>query len=432
MQIEELYQYFLKSSGVSTDTRNISPNSIFFALKGANFNGNTFSRKALESGATMAIVDETPDQPDERIVLVKDVLKTLQQLASYHRKKVSATIIGLTGSNGKTTTKELMAAVLRKKFRVHATAGNLNNHIGVPLTLLSMPSGTEIAIIEMGANQPDDIKELCEIAAPDCGLITNIGNAHLQGFGNREGVIRAKSQLFDHLRKKDGLVFVNSSDPTIAALSEGMKSFRYSSGSEPGDITGKLCGRDLKISFEWKHDDFNSGEIQTQMTGGYNLPNLLAAVSAGKYFGVEKHLISEALREYEPRNNRSQIKETEKNILILDAYNANPSSVAAALNDFARIHSTKKYIVLGDMLELGTESSRAHAEILDLIQQLALTGIVVGPEFKKATENLSTAVIAFESTDAAARFLQKETLSGLHILIKGSRSMQLEKLVPEL
>lgn len=432
MQIEELYQYFLKSSGVSTDTRNISPNSIFFALKGANFNGNTFSRKALESGATMAIVDETPDQPDERIVLVEDVLKTLQQLASFHRHKASATIIGLTGSNGKTTTKELMAAVLRKKFRVHATAGNLNNHIGVPLTLLSMPSGTEIAIIEMGANQPDDIKELCEIADPDCGLITNIGNAHLQGFGNREGVIRAKSQLFDHLRKKDGLVFVNNSDPTIAALSEGMKSFRYSSGSEPGDITGKLCGRDLKISFEWKHDDFNSGEIQTQMTGGYNLPNLLAAVSAGKYFGVEKHLISEALQEYEPRNNRSQIKETEKNILILDAYNANPSSVAAALSDFARIKSTNKYFILGDMLELGAESSIAHAEILDLIQQLALTGIVVGPEFKKATENLSTAVIAFETTDAAARFLQKETLSGLHILIKGSRSMQLEKLVPEL
>lgn len=432
MQIEELYQYFLKSLGVSTDTRNISPNSIFFALKGANFNGNSFSNNALEAGASLAIVDEITDQPDERIVLVEDVLKTLQRLASYHRHKASATIIGLTGSNGKTTTKELLAAVLRKKFRVHATAGNLNNHIGVPLTLLSMPAGAEIAIVEMGANQPDDIKELCEIADPDYGLITNIGNAHLQGFGNRAGVIRAKSQLFDHLRKKDGMVFIHSSDSTIAALSEGMKSFRYSTGSEPGDVTGKLCGSDLKISFEWSLDGFNSGEIQTQMTGGYNLPNLLAAVSAGAYFGVDHPLISEALREYEPRNNRSQIKETEKNILILDAYNANPSSVAAALNDFARIQSTKKYFVLGDMLELGTESSRAHSEILELIQQLELNGIVVGPEFKKAAESHSTIAIAFETTEAASRFLQESTLSGYHILIKGSRGMQLERLVPDL
>ncbi len=432
MKIEELYRHFKESTGVSTDTRNIQSNSIFFALKGANFNGNKFSTQALESGAMLAVVDEARFRPNDRIVLVENVLETLQQLAAFHRQQISVTVIGLTGSNGKTTTKELIAAVLRKKYKVHSTAGNLNNHIGVPLTLLKMPIDTELAIIEMGANQPNDIRELCDIANPDVGMITNIGNAHLQGFGNREGVIKAKGQLFNHLRKINGLVFVHSSDTTLVEMSDGMKNFTYSTGSESGKVKGQLVGHSLRVAFEWSCDNFQSGKIQTQLTGGYNLSNLLAAASIGIHFGIDGRDISAALAEYEPQNNRSQIKKTAENTLILDAYNANPSSVAAALKDFALIHAEKKFFILGDMLELGNESSKAHEEVLKTIQQLNLKGFVVGQEFKTAVNRIDSSTLSFDNTEVAADYLRTNKLSGFHILIKGSRGIQLEKLVPEL
>lgn len=430
MTINELYALFLKTNGVCTDTRNLIPGSIFFALKGDNFNANQFTNQAVEKGCALAIADETPERPDDRIIVVENVLETLQALGQHHRRQFEIPVIGLTGSNGKTTTKELMAAVLNKKFKVHATKGNLNNHIGVPLTLLSMSLDTDIAIIEMGANNPDDIGELCEIAEPNYGMITNIGRAHIEGFGSIEGVSKAKGQLFEYLQMHNRLVFVNSSDPKVTELCIDMKQFTYSTDNDSADVFGKLTSPGLQISFEWQTNYYRSGNVQTQLTGGYNLPNLLAAACVGTYFKVDPESISQALAQYQPSNNRSQIQKTDHNTLILDAYNANPTSVEKALRDFAAVEVPgEKMIIIGDMLELGTESDEAHNAIIALIEELHLNGILVGTLFKKAVTRSASEITSFENTGETKEYLNKNTPRNQYILIKGSRGIQLEKLV---
>jgi len=431
MTIEELYQLYRAANNlVCTDTRNIIPGSIFFALKGANFNGNSFANEALNQGCKYAVVDESPEKPHTNIVVVPNVLLTMQQLATHHRRQFDIPVIGLTGSNGKTTTKELMAAVLSSKFKVHATAGNLNNHIGVPLTLLSMPLNTQVAIIEMGANQPNDIGELCQIAEPTHGLITNIGRAHLEGFGSVKGIMRAKGQLFDFIRSHGGEVFVHISDPVVKEMASGIPQFTYSSDDQPADVSGKIASPELQVKFEWSTANQSANKVQTQLTGGYNLPNLLAAVSLGVYFQIEDAAINAALSAYTPKNNRSQIQKTAHNTLILDAYNANPSSMEKALRDFAAIPVRGgKMVILGDMLELGQTSTAEHMHLISLLGQLEITGILVGREFCAAAKQVQSSIPTFEATAGAREHLKSYSPKNTNILIKGSRGIQLEKLV---
>lgn len=413
-----------------TDTRKIIAGSIFFALKGENFNGNKFATQAIEQGCALAVVDEPVDTPTDRIVRLENVLKTLQELANHHRNQFNIPVIGLTGSNGKTTTKELMACVLSKKFKVHATRGNLNNHIGVPLTLLSMPTSTQIALVEMGANNPNDIKELCEIANPNYGLITNIGRAHLEGFGSLEGVARAKVQLFDYIRKTRGTVFLNADDARLAALAEEIEAVSYAQNAK-ADVAGSLLSKGLHISFTWKSRDFQSADIHTHLTGAYNLSNLLAAACVGQHFAVDAEQIATALSEYTPDNNRSQLQKTEHNTLILDAYNANPTSMGLALEDFMNADSPQeKWAILGDMLEGGADSLKEHVAILKRAQQAGLKSLFVGSIFQQAAEQASVSAHVFKDVEAAASYIQKENPQDKLILLKGSRGIGLEKLVP--
>ncbi len=429
MRIDQLYHHFLTSTGVCTDTRNLIEGSLFFALKGANFNGNHFTNQAIEAGCVLALADETPTTPDPRIIVVDNALEVMQQLAAYHRQQLNIPVIGLTGSNGKTTTKELIHAVLQKKYNVHATKGNLNNHIGVPLTLLAMSKETEIAVIEMGANQPDDIKQLCEIADPDYGIITNIGEAHLQGFGSKEGVSRAKGQLFDHIRKRKGTAICNASDALIQELSHGIRKFTYSVDDSRADVQSKLISESVYVGLKWKTNNYSSPPVQTLLVGGYNLPNLLAAIATGIHFNVDYADISAALAEYEPKNNRSQLLKTEKNHILLDAYNANPSSVHAALEDFAQYDHGNRFVIFGDMFELGTRSLSAHQKVLEKLMEHRLRGMVIGKAFLQASVEMTLAEIkVFETTKEAETHLQKQPITDRFILLKGSRGMQLEKL----
>lgn len=431
MHIIELYTMYREvDQKVCTDTRNIIPGSIFFALKGANFNGNTFAPEAIAQGCRYAIVDEPVDNAPSTVIRVENVLKTLQELATHHRRQFKIPIIGLTGSNGKTTTKELMAAVLSRKYKVHATKGNLNNHIGVPLTLLAMREDTEIAIIEMGANGPNDIGELCEIAEPEFGLITNIGRAHLEGFGGVDGVIRAKGQLFDYLRKHHGKVFVHASDYTVVKMAEGLSCYSYSSDANKGEISGRLSPGKLFVTFNWKGKSNEENFVQTKLTGGYNLPNLLAAVAVGNFFDVNAADINAGLEHYVPRNNRSQVQKTADNTLIMDAYNANPSSVEKALTDFASLSfDGEKLAILGDMLELGTESEKEHNAILQLAVERNIPLALVGKAYKAAVKSSLNNFSAFENVDQAAEYFTQHKPVNKLILIKGSRGIQLEKLI---
>lgn len=430
MDINSIYQLFRESNGVCTDTRNILENSLFFALKGDNFNGNEFAVKAIEKGCNYAVVDD-PKLEHERAILVDNVLDTLQELARIHRRSFSIPVIGLTGSNGKTTSKELMSAVLSKKYRCHATSGNLNNHIGVPLTLLSMPDDTDIAIIEMGANQPNDIGELCLIAEPNYGLITNIGRAHLEGFGSVEGIVRAKGQLFDYLRQHGGQVFVHGNDAQVMKMAEGLQAYTYSTDRSPADVSGKLAAKDLHVEFEWQQTNNKNHRVNTQLSGSYNLPNLMAAVAVGLHFEVAGEEINKALSEYQPSNNRSQIKKSEFNTLILDAYNANPTSVALALRDFSAlpVANEKKLAILGDMLELGKESKSDHEKILLQLKKSGIQALLVGSEFTQVAKTVDPGLRTFKDAHAAAEYLRKESPKGFHILIKGSRGIRLEQLV---
>lgn len=435
--VKELYNLFRLYPSISTDTRNILPGSLFFALKGERFNGNVFAQEALEKGAAYAVVDEAPYAVNDRCILVGNVLESLQALARHHRNQLRIPVLGITGSNGKTTTKELVHAVLSGKFNVWATKGNLNNHIGVPLTLLGISSRHEIAIVEMGANHRNEIALLCSIALPTHGLITNIGKAHLEGFGGPEGVLKGKKELYDSLASRNGTAFVNADNSLLTGIAgELPHTIRYGTG-KACDIRGELRSDFPHITFSWqKKGTAEAYEVNSGLSGAYNFENLLAAVCIGDHFGVLPGKIAEGIAAYVPRNNRSQELRRRDRLFILDAYNANPSSMAAALKNLEASPGDNKgkAAILGDMLELGGYAEEEHAAIVSLLGQMDLGhGYLIGPEFYKHRETAyrgaSGSLVFFRDVpEAAAHFreqLPKENL----ILLKGSRGMRLEQLL---
>lgn len=426
MDIEDLYEIYLRNSTICTDTRSITDGCLFFALKGERFNGNSFSSQALNDGALLAIVDEKEYAISENHYLVDDVLTTLQELARHHRSKLNIPIIGITGSNGKTTTKELTHAVLSQEFNCYATRGNLNNHIGVPLSVLEINNSHEIAIIEMGANHVGEIGFLCTISNPTIGLITNIGKAHLEGFGGIEGVIKAKSELYEHLRNYDFPVFVNGDNKLLMNLSEGMIKITYGQ-SESNQVIGNSDEGD-KLTINWKKQNFISCHptIHSNIVGEYNLENALAAICVGDHFGVSVENTKNAIESYLPKNNRSQSLDTENNKLILDAYNANPVSMNAALDNLFKYPETNKIAILGDMKELGEYSLEEHQIIVDRLNEVKLPAYLVGPEFAKTNH---AGINHFESIDDLRKEITKSQIKGAIILVKGSRSVGLEKIV---
>lgn len=420
MTISNIYNIFLKSTGINTDTRTLKRGNLFIALSGDNFNGNKFAKQALDNGATHAIIDDKNYQT-ENTILVDDTLKTLQDLANFHRKSLNIPIIALTGSNGKTTTKELINAVLSEKYNTIATVGNLNNHIGVPLTLLSMSSDTEIGIVEMGANNFNEIALLSEITEPDFGYITNFGKAHLEGFGDIEGVIKAKSELYEHLRVNKKLVFVNSDNIKQIKQSEGTSNYTFSEGKHSN----------TKIEFTEAnplvHISYNNSTIKSNLIGKYNFTNIAAAIAIGEYFNVDGASISSAIENYHPTNNRSQIIHKGSNKIILDAYNANPTSMKAALENFNQLNTTNKALFIGDMFELGTSSNDEHQHIVDYIEEMALKDCyILGKHFSDTTHsNNIKSYIDFKALKKA----MVSNLTNYTILIKGSRGMALERIV---
>lgn len=428
MTIAELYELFRKSSSISTDTRNIKPNSIFFALKGANFNGNQFANDAIEAGAAFAVIDEAAYKTNKRYILVEDTLTTLQNLATFHRQQLDIPILAITGTNGKTTTKELTAAVLSQKYETEFTRGNLNNHIGVPLTLLSMTEETEIGIVEMGANHPGEIAFLCDIALPNYGLITNVGKAHLEGFGSFEGVKVTKSELYRYLQKSGGRIFINQSNPDLMEMAGPGDFISYSSNKDGIGLKGKTEQSSPFLVFKVK---FPKGwlYIKTKLIGNYNLENALAACCIGQYFDIDPLKIQTALTNYTPENNRSQLIQTERNQLLMDAYNANPTSMMAALTNFTTVKASHKTVILGDMLELGENSADEHQKIIDeLIKLKADRTILVGQEFKHC--HLPNNFEQYNTTELAIFSLKENPLHDSFVLIKGSRGIKLEKMVP--
>ncbi len=433
--IQQLYSHFQKYQAICTDTREIKPNAIFFALKGDNFNANQFAEKAIHSGCALAVIDEEQYKIDGRFIVVEDVLTALQELANYHRKQLSIPLIGITGTNGKTTTKELINAVLSQKYKVLATRGNLNNHIGVPLTLLSITKEHQMAIIEMGANHQEEIAMLCNFAEPDFGMITNIGKAHLEGFGGYEGVIKAKREMYDFIKERNGILFVNSDNDLLKKLSDGIKQVNYGTGNE-NEFIGLFEESNPFVHFKCKSktdtDSIdNKQSIKTQLTGKYNFENILAAACIGNYFGVSDEQIKIALENYIPSNNRSQVVQTANNFLLLDAYNANPSSMRAAIENFAEMKQPNKMVILGDMLELGSESAKEHHDIVKLLLQKNISNVVlVGWHFTEACEGSNAKT--FATSGDAYQYLSHLNLKNTTILIKGSRGIKLEKVVDAL
>jgi len=414
MKIETLYTRYSQNYLVDTDTRKIRKGAIYFALKGENFNGNIFAKEALNKGASYCVVDEEKYANSENVLLVDDVLTTLQQLATYHRIQLKIPIIALTGSNGKTTTKELINAVLSKKYSTTATIGNLNNHIGVPLTLLSMTPKTEIGIVEMGANHQKEIEFLCAIANPDYGYITNFGKAHLEGFGSIEGVIEAKSELYAHLKKHQKTAFVNPNDAIQLEKSAGIKQVLFDTKRLHFLEANPL----VKISY---HTEI----IQSNLIGDYNFSNLSAAITIGNYFNVSHANMKEALESYVSSNNRSQVLKTNHNTLLLDAYNANPTSIKAALENFNALEASHKTVILGDMFELGKNSAEEHQNIVDLATFLNFTNCYfVGELFFKTHSD----ALKFKTFEAVSTYLLEHKITDHFILIKGSRGMALERL----
>ena len=422
MIIKKLHQIFLQYPTVCTDTRKIEDNCLFFALKGDNFNGNTYAAEALKKGAAYAVVDEKKYATSDKTILVNDVLQTLQKLASFHRNHCSAKVIGLTGSNGKTTTKELINSVLSKKYKTIATIGNLNNHIGVPLTLLSIRKDTELAIVEMGANHLKEIEFLCSIAQPDFGYITNFGKAHLEGFGSVEGVIKGKSELYDYLIDHKKSIFLNADDPIqLEKLEHYIKKYGFSKDKKDFyKIEFLQANPNVSIRVEKIH-------INSNLIGSYNFTNCCAAILMGKYFNVDLNHIKSAIEAYIPQNNRSQIIEKNGRQIVLDAYNANPSSMKVALENFSNFTGGPKIAFLGDMFELGKTASSEHQYIADLANDLDLEEVfLVGENFY----NTKTTFKKFKDYDAIAAYLSKEKLAtNCNILIKGSRGMALERLL---
>ena len=428
MEIKELYEIYKAHPIVTTDSRNCPEGSIFFALKGETFDGNKFAIAAIEKGCAYAVVDDK-SVVHPKVILVDNVLEILQALARYHREQLDIPFVGVTGTNGKTTTKELVATVLSKKYRVHYTQGNFNNHIGVPLTLLSIKPDCEMAVIEMGANHPGEIKTLANIALPTCGLITNVGKAHLEGFGSLEGVINTKKELYDNLAERGGYVFVNAANPLLMNVLCGVKYTTYSSSAEmSANVNGRLLRCAPYVEFEW-----NNRHISTHFVGAYNLDNMLAAITVGLHFGVSEDDICSAISDYIPANNRSQLTKTERNTLIVDAYNANPTSMMAAIDNFELMEGENKVAILGDMLELGEQSILEHQTIVRrLINSKIEKVILVGKEFKKVCEELG--VDKFEIVDSLNETFnsQLSILNSKLILLKGSNGIGLYKLIPYL
>ncbi len=432
ISIEQLYSLFSQcQQKICTDTRKTEQGAIFFSLKGEHFNANSFAASAIEQGCAYAIVDEVSYANGQTILLVPDVLLALQELARYHRQQLRIPVIGITGSNGKTTNKELIHAVLSKKYRTLATKGNLNNHIGVPLTLLSVTASHEIAIIEMGANHQGEIAMLCEIAMPGYGLITNIGKAHLEGFGGEEGVKKGKSELYKYIHAHGGKLFVNGDDPVLLSLCEGYDRISYGSGNGGLDVIGRSLSRSEYVEMVWgtKGEDVNKAEIiTTHMFGQYNFINLLCAACIGHYFGVDKKLINEALAGYVPEMNRSQVLKTTHNTVILDAYNANPTSMRAAIENFAEQEHPSRVLVLGDMLELGKYSDAEHLAILQLLKNKGFEQVLlVGPLFYRCSGQYAS-YHYFMDTEAAMSYLGNHPVTDSLVLIKGSRGIRLEKI----
>jgi len=425
----ELYAHFLKYRSISTDTRNINKDCLFFALKGEHYNANEFAHQALEKGAAFVVIDEIKYKKDERFLLVENVLEALQNLAKHHRSQLNIPVIGLTGSNGKTTSKELINAVLSERYKTFATFGNLNNHIGVPISVLSIHSDVEIAVIEMGANHQKEIELLCTISQPTHGLITNVGMAHLDGFGGFEGVKKGKAELYTFLKQTHGYAFINRNNPYLLEMSEAAdlnKLIYY--GSENGNtIKGTLKNCDPYIEIEWTNHDFSS-TVKTHLTGSYNFENILAAICIGDFFDMTPEEINAGLSRYQPKNNRSQLEKTDKNTVICDFYNANPSSMVAALGNLVALKAPQKTAILGDMFELGPESAAQH----EAVAKLAIEGnftqtIFIGKHFY-ATKNGLNALF-FETPAEATAYLNKNPIKDHLILLKGSRGMKLENLL---
>ncbi len=428
MDISALYNCFTECVSVTTDSRNCPEGSMFIALKGESFNGNDFAMTSLEKGCQYAVVDDKKFKNDTnpRIIYVENCLTALQQLANYHRKKLGTKIIGITGTNGKTTTKELIAAVLSQRYEVLYTEGNLNNHIGVPLTLLRLTAEHEIAVIEMGANHIGEISMLANIVEPDYGLITNVGKAHLEGFGSLEGVIKTKGELYDFLRYSGkNLIFIDRDNEYLNKISHDLIRIGYGTEEEVGlYIKGKLLSCSPYLALEWSYEG-HSFNVETNLIGSYNLKNALAAITIGRYFSVSPTSINEALHNYIPRNNRSQLEVSENNKLIVDAYNANPTSMMSALENFRLINDSKKMVILGDMKELGDSSLDEHIKIVDYINESNFDRVIlVGKEFQKATSSYEQYNDVTELID----ILKTEKPEGYFILVKGSNSMKLSQL----
>ena len=424
MSIQDLYDIYLHSAGVCTDTRTLKKNQLFFALKGENFDGNRFALQALEKGASYAVAGEDLEADDPRLIKVPDTLEALKALATYHRRQLRIPVIGLTGTNGKTTTKELIKTALGAAYRVSATEGNLNNEIGVPLTVLKIGPRAQIAIVEMGASHPDDLKPLLAVAQPNLGLITNVGKAHLEGFGSYEGVKHAKGLLYDYLKEHDGIVFANADDPVLQEMlaQRGLEAIGYTR-------EGVTITADPFVEL-----DFGDAVLKTQLVGAYNADNALAALKLAWFFDVAREDALQAIASYVPSNNRSQLVKTEKNTVIVDAYNANPSSMAVALDNLAQMKG-RKVAMLGDMRELGADAAEEHTRIVEKLQTVIPseaegTAYLVGEEFTKAAAGKPYKT--FATSEELAKYLVENPLEGCTVLLKGSHSIQMEKVIPSL
>ena len=427
MNINELYAVYLASTGVTTDTRTIKGGELYIALRGDRFDGNAFVEQALESGCSAALTDhQAVAEKHPKAILVDNGLQALQALALHHRQQLpSTTVIGLTGSNGKTTSKELIRDVLATTYATFATRGNLNNHIGVPLSLLEVKPEHRFAVIEMGANAQGEIGFLSTLCLPDYGYITNIGKAHLEGFGGIEGVKKGKSELFKHLRNSGGKVFINAADPVMLELSQGNDRILFGTEVDSPDVY--LIESSPTLTFGWSHHSYFSGKVNTHLVGDYNINNIAAAIAIGRYFEVAPEAINGALSSYIPENNRSERRQTGHNTVILDAYNANPTSMSHALKSFANDPAEDKLCILGDMFELGAESAAEHRAVVNLVDTLKLDAVFAGKHFAEAAKNREG---VFETTEALADYLKQQGVKGKTVLLKGSRGMRLEQLLP--
>jgi UDP-N-acetylmuramoyl-tripeptide--D-alanyl-D-alanine ligase len=426
MKIDSLYKLFLQHPSVQTDSRKVKEGDIFFALKGPNFNGNAYAKQSLDSGAAYAIVDEPSAKFDDRTILTDDVLKTLQQLARHHRLQFKIPFIAITGSNGKTTTKELIHAVLSSTFKTYTTQGNLNNHIGIPLTLLQIKQDAEMAVIEMGANHRGEIAGYCQYTLPTHGIITNCGKAHLEGFGGIEGVRKGKGELYDFLRETGGTVFAMWDYSYLREMSKGIGNIiKY--GTSDADYTGVVSQAEPFLNVDLENG-MSIHEIKTQLVGDYNLPNVLVAVAVGRYFNVTEEKIRQSLEQYAPSNSRSQLITWKNNHIILDAYNANPSSMKLAIENFVHLHADNKFLLLGGMAELGKESIKEHRLIVELIKQHEWKDVaLVGGDFDKIDHPFKK----FSNSLEAGKWLRQLQLSNAYLLVKGSRSMQMERVLED-